>query len=135
MFYLGFSAVYFLYRYTVKKARFLDIPLKTACRYIVINPKPNQSWIYSGKNGEQFCYTVSFLGVCTNNTAPSVSSINRILRNRAAERAAAEYAQATQVNQLINYIINRSNEKSIHEKSINQFNERSINGIIHHVFQ
>ena len=37
------------------------------------------------------------LGVCTNNTAPSVSSINRILRNRAAERAAAEYAHATQV--------------------------------------
>lgn len=37
-------------------------------------------------------------GVCTNNTAPSVSSINRILRNRAAERAAAEYAQATQAH-------------------------------------
>ncbi|CAB4066134.1 PAX6 [Lepeophtheirus salmonis] len=33
-------------------------------------------------------------GVCTNNTAPSVSSINRILRNRAAERAAAEFARA-----------------------------------------
>jgi len=32
--------------------------------------------------------------VCTNNTAPSVSSINRILRNRAAERAAAEFARA-----------------------------------------
>ncbi|KAG1652119.1 Paired box protein Pax-8 [Nymphon striatum] len=31
--------------------------------------------------------------VCTNNTAPSVSSINRILRNRAAERAAAEFAR------------------------------------------
>lgn len=37
----------------------------------------------------------SFLaGVCTNATAPSVSSINRILRNRAAERAAAEFARA-----------------------------------------
>lgn len=35
-----------------------------------------------------------FLGVCTNATAPSVSSINRILRNRAAERAAAEFARA-----------------------------------------
>ena len=35
-----------------------------------------------------------FLGVCTNTTAPSVSSINRILRNRAAERAAAEFARA-----------------------------------------
>ena len=35
-----------------------------------------------------------FTGVCTNNTAPSVSSINRILRNRAAERAAAEFARA-----------------------------------------
>lgn len=35
-----------------------------------------------------------FLGVCTNGTAPSVSSINRILRNRAAERAAAEFARA-----------------------------------------
>ncbi|XP_022247975.1 paired box protein Pax-6-like [Limulus polyphemus] len=32
--------------------------------------------------------------VCTNNTAPSVSSINRILRNRAAERAAVEFARA-----------------------------------------
>ena len=38
--------------------------------------------------------------MCTNNTAPSVSSINRILRNRAAERAAAEYAHATQVQVL-----------------------------------
>ena len=37
---------------------------------------------------------VSFEGVCTNGTAPSVSSINRILRNRAAERAAAEFARA-----------------------------------------
>jgi paired box protein 6 len=36
--------------------------------------------------------------VCTNGTAPSVSSINRILRNRAAERAAAEYAHAAQSN-------------------------------------
>jgi paired box protein 6 len=35
-----------------------------------------------------------FIGVCTNSTAPSVSSINRILRNRAAERAAAEFARA-----------------------------------------
>ena len=34
------------------------------------------------------------LGVCTNNTAPSVSSINRILRNRAAERATEEFARA-----------------------------------------
>merc|ERR1740128_677373 len=33
-------------------------------------------------------------GICTNGTAPSVSSINRILRNRAAERAAAEFARA-----------------------------------------
>ena len=33
--------------------------------------------------------------VCTNNTAPSVSSINRILRNRAAERAAADFARAS----------------------------------------
>ena len=32
--------------------------------------------------------------MCTNTTAPSVSSINRILRNRAAERAAAEFARA-----------------------------------------
>lgn len=35
-----------------------------------------------------------FTDVCTNATAPSVSSINRILRNRAAERAAAEFARA-----------------------------------------
>ncbi|KAJ8965752.1 hypothetical protein NQ317_017838 [Molorchus minor] len=40
-------------------------------------------------------FKVSFIpGVCTNATAPSVSSINRILRNRAAERAAAEFARA-----------------------------------------
>lgn len=32
-------------------------------------------------------------GVCTNATAPSVSSINRILRNRAAERVANEFAR------------------------------------------
>ncbi|CAL4084538.1 unnamed protein product, partial [Meganyctiphanes norvegica] len=32
--------------------------------------------------------------VCVNSTAPSVSSINRILRNRAAERAAAEFVRA-----------------------------------------
>lgn len=37
---------------------------------------------------------IHFTGVCTNATAPSVSSINRILRNRAAERAAAEFARA-----------------------------------------
>ena len=37
---------------------------------------------------------LSFTDVCTNSTAPSVSSINRILRNRAAERAAAEFARA-----------------------------------------
>ena len=37
---------------------------------------------------------ISIVGVCTNSTAPSVSSINRILRNRAAERAAAEFARA-----------------------------------------
>lgn len=36
-------------------------------------------------------------GVCTNSTAPSVSSINRILRNRAAERAAAEFARNYQL--------------------------------------
>ena len=34
-------------------------------------------------------------GICTNNTAPSVSSTNRILRNRAAERAGAEFARAS----------------------------------------
>lgn len=37
-------------------------------------------------------------GVCTQSNVPSVSSINRILRNRAAERAATEYAKmASQV--------------------------------------
>ena len=39
-------------------------------------------------------YPFCIAGVCTNSTAPSVSSINRILRNRAAERAAAEFARA-----------------------------------------
>ncbi|PVD21998.1 hypothetical protein C0Q70_17801 [Pomacea canaliculata] len=37
-------------------------------------------------------------GVCSQSNVPSVSSINRILRNRAAERAASEYAKmASQV--------------------------------------
>ena len=39
--------------------------------------------------------THNFSGVCTNTTAPSVSSINRILRNRAAERASLEFSRAT----------------------------------------
>ena len=34
-----------------------------------------------------------FTGICSNNNVPSVSSINRILRNRAAERAAVEYTK------------------------------------------
>ena len=38
-------------------------------------------------------YIIISLGVCTNTTAPSVSSINRILRNRAAERAAEDFAR------------------------------------------
>ena len=39
-------------------------------------------------------FTSYFLpAVCTNTTAPSVSSINRILRNRAAERVASEFAR------------------------------------------
>ena len=42
----------------------------------------------------QIIYFNAVSGVCTNTTAPSVSSINRILRNRAAERAAAEFARA-----------------------------------------
>ena len=37
-----------------------------------------------------FQFAISFTEVCSSGTAPSVSSINRILRNRAAERAAAE---------------------------------------------
>ena len=45
-------------------------------------------------NPSDFSY---HLGVCTNGTAPSVSSINRILRNRAAERAAAEFARNYQL--------------------------------------
>lgn len=47
--------------------------------------------------GLEYNFFILFLfvsGVCTNATAPSVSSINRILRNRAAERAAAEFARA-----------------------------------------
>lgn len=42
----------------------------------------------------KFFFVIHLIGVCTNATAPSVSSINRILRNRAAERAAAEFARA-----------------------------------------
>ena len=34
-----------------------------------------------------------FTGVCSTANVPSVSSINRILRNRAAERAAVEYTK------------------------------------------
>lgn len=44
-------------------------------------------------HGVKICFSRP-IGVCTNATAPSVSSINRILRNRAAERAAAEFARA-----------------------------------------
>lgn len=44
-----------------------------------------------------FISLILTLGVCTNSTAPSVSSINRILRNRAAERAAAEFARNYQL--------------------------------------
>lgn len=44
-------------------------------------------------------------GVCTNGTAPSVSSINRILRNRAAERAAAEFARNYQLAASVHYPI------------------------------
>lgn len=44
-----------------------------------------------------FTFVQSWTGVCTNATAPSVSSINRILRNRAAERAAAEFARNYQL--------------------------------------
>ena len=41
-----------------------------------------------------------FTGICNHSNVPSVSSINRILRNRAAERAANEYAKvASQVLQ------------------------------------
>lgn len=54
--------------------------------------------IPSCTNIEKFLYSLNVFffvaGVCTNATAPSVSSINRILRNRAAERAAAEFARA-----------------------------------------
>ncbi|XP_033100244.1 paired box protein Pax-7-like [Anneissia japonica] len=42
-------------------------------------------------------------GICTASTTPSVSSINRILRNRAAERAAAEYARVTEQALLSTY--------------------------------
>ncbi|XP_077985740.1 paired box protein Pax-6-like [Glandiceps talaboti] len=47
-------------------------------------------------------------GVCTNSTVPSVSSINRILRNRAAERAAAEYARAAEQSLYPHYPISWS---------------------------
>jgi len=43
---------------------------------------------------EAFSQREFISGVCINNSAPSVSSINRILRNRAAERAAAEIARS-----------------------------------------
>ena len=36
---------------------------------------------------------LSSTGVCSTSNVPSVSSINRILRNRAAERAAVEYTK------------------------------------------
>ena len=36
-------------------------------------------------------------GVCNNNTAPSISQINRILRNQAAERAAVDFARVSNI--------------------------------------
>lgn len=48
-------------------------------------------------NSSFLSVALSPTGVCTNATAPSVSSINRILRNRAAERAAAEFARNYQL--------------------------------------
>lgn len=50
-----------------------------------------------------FLNLLSSQGVCTTSTVPSVSSINRILRNRAAERAAAEYARVTEQAYLRDY--------------------------------
>ena len=41
-------------------------------------------------NGYQLFFST---GVCSTANVPSVSSINRILRNRAAERAAVEYTK------------------------------------------
>ncbi|CAB0011553.1 unnamed protein product [Nesidiocoris tenuis] len=50
--------------------------------------------IYRSSNIDIDISELKYRCVCTNGTAPSVSSINRILRNRAAERAAAEFARA-----------------------------------------
>lgn len=54
--------------------------------------RKEETWQRGGQERIVRCLGVS--GVCSNATAPSVSSINRILRNRAAERAAAEFARA-----------------------------------------
>lgn len=62
---------------------------KCACSILVYSDLLNK--LITSKNKLTFSL---ISGVCTNSTAPSVSSINRILRNRAAERAAAEFARA-----------------------------------------
>ena len=54
-------------------------------------------WQPPVNQNKNFSFTFFSTEVCTNSTAPSVSSINRILRNRAAERAAGEYARAASV--------------------------------------
>ena len=55
-------------------------------------------------------------GVCTNSTAPSVSSINRILRNRAAERAAAEFARNYQLAAAATAVHYQSNHHHQHHQ-------------------
>ena len=72
--------------------------LKTICyidnfNYKIANSLKCLKWLPS-YNGHSKIFLVIFcLGVCTSSNVPSVSSINRILRNRAAERAAVEYTK------------------------------------------
>ncbi|KAJ1524051.1 hypothetical protein ONE63_010591 [Megalurothrips usitatus] len=77
-------------RHTAGRASLLHLPRAVKCGAPAVSLALPPPPVAPLANPHVSCVA----GVCTNGTAPSVSSINRILRNRAAERAAAEFARA-----------------------------------------